>query len=296
MADSRRRFLKTAAWGAAGAARLRGAAKTVPPIRIRDKTVSRLVAGGNPIGGYSYGTSNFTKHMLSYFTVERITGYLLHAEEEGINTFQSHYATNVRDALLAARDAGCKIQWICLTSESTGELKPALALHPLAVSHHGGVTDRFFREGKPDKVHDFVKQVRDAGVLAGISLHNPDNLARIEDSGWENDFYMACFYNLTRTPEDIKATLGQGVLGPVFFESDPERMTRRIREVKKPCLGFKILGAGRLASNASSLDRAFAFAYSSIKPSDGVIVGMFPVFADEIRENADLARKHGAPA
>ena len=42
--------------------------------------------------------------MVKYFTVERTTEFLLHLEEEGIDTFQSSWAPTVRDALRAARE------------------------------------------------------------------------------------------------------------------------------------------------------------------------------------------------
>lgn len=54
-------------------------------------------------------------------------------------------------------------------------------------------------------------------------------------------------------------------------DPDPDRMTRRVREARKPCLGFKVLGAGRMCKNAQMLEKAFEYAYRSIKPVDGVI-------------------------
>lgn len=294
----RRGFLSrmlAAGLGGLGSSLLRGstpAKKILPAIELGGKSVSRLIAGANPIGGWSYGTRKLTQHMLNYFTVERTTKFILHCEQEGITTWQSHYSTQVRDALLAARERGSKIQWIVLTTEREGALKDVLTLHPIAVCHHGGATDSLFRAGQQERIHDFVKTIHDAGILAGVSTHNPDHLLRVEDAGWENEFYMTCFYNLTRTPEEKKKLLAEEILGDLFFASDPQRMVPRIRQVKKPCLAYKILGAGRLCANSSAVERAFAFAYANIKPFDAVIVGMYPVFADEVQEDADFARKY----
>ena len=47
-------------------------------------------------------------------------------------------------------------------------------------------------------MHDYVKAVHDGGVLAGVSAHNPDCIKRVADEGWEVDFFMTCFYFLTR--------------------------------------------------------------------------------------------------
>ncbi len=291
----------------AGGSMLLGSAKSataapedaLPTVQLGKKRVTRLIVGGNPIGGFSYGTAKLTKHMLSYFTVERTTDFLLHCEKQGITTFQCNYSQVVRDALLAARERGSRMQFILLASGfEKGIPKETLALEPIAICHHGGATDTLFQSGKSEVVRDFVKRVHDAGFLAGVSTHNPDHLARVEDSAWENDFYMTCFYHLTRTPEELQRIvteqLVEQTLGEVlFFAKDPERMTKRIREVKKPCLGFKILAAGRLCKKPEALEQAFAIAYKSIKPIDAVIVGMYPVFSDEVAEDVSLSRKYG---
>ena len=64
-------------------------------------------------------------------------------------------------------------------------------------------------------------------------------------------------------------------------------MTAVVRQVKQPCLAFKILAAGRMGSGQEKVRNAFRFAYENIKPIDGVIVGMFPQYFDEV--NADVA-------
>ena len=54
------------------------------------------------------------------------------------------------------------------------------ATAPIAVVHHGGVTDALFRAGQAQRVRDFVKRVKDHGLLAGVSSHCPDHVRRIE--------------------------------------------------------------------------------------------------------------------
>jgi hypothetical protein len=290
----RRTFL-----GGVAAAGLRPAsppAATLPVIRLGDKRVTRLIAGGNPIGGYAYAPPKLSRHMQSHFTVEQTARFLLDCERQGIDTFQSNLSPTVRDALRLARDQGSKIQFILLDAGyEKGIPGEVLSLGPIAISHHGGVTDRLFRSGQHALVRDFVKRVHDAGMLAGVSMHNPDHLAWIEDVSWENDFYMACFYNLTRTRDELSKIVSEDMVDDMlFFTKDPERMTKRIREAKKPCLGFKILAAGRYCRNSERLERAFRYAFENIKPTDGVIVGMYPVFSDEAKEDADLVRNLGA--
>ena len=145
-----------------------------------------------------------------------------------------------------------------------------------------------------DKIHDFLKAVHDAGLMAGISMHNPAVLDFVENKGWDVDFYMTCMYRRNRLPEEQRAEFGEAVVGEPYFEKDPERMCKLIRQTKKTCFAFKILAAGRNIKSKAAIEQAFKFVFDNIKPQDGVIVGMFPRFKDEIAENAALVRRYGA--
>ena len=145
-------------------------------------------------------------------------------------------------------------------------------------------------------MHDYVKAAHDQGVLAGVSAHNPDCIQQIADEGWEVDFFMGCFYFLTRKTFQLAQRQNARRRRPWRSSirsgaHDPLAMTRVIRQVKQPCLGFKILGAGRLCANQDTVRQAFRFAFENIKPTDGVIVGMYPRFFDEITANVQFMRR-----
>jgi len=220
----------------------------------------------------------------------------MHAEEEGITTFESHYAPNVGAALNEARDRGSKMQWICLSHAGEEAMfKDILALKPIGIAHHGNRTDDYFHAGNRQIVLDYVKKIHDAGIFAGVSSHCPKHIAIIEDSGWENDFYMTCLYYLTRTPDELKLAYGDKLVNEreePFVKGDPERMTAVIRSVRKPCLAFKLLAAGRNCMNPQQIEERFKWTYENIKPIDAAIVGMYPVLNDEVRINADHCRKY----
>ena len=313
---NRRRFLQqicAGAMAAAGAqvamrqaysAQGEGATPTtapaaLPTIKIGSYQLTRLIVGSNPVEGYSHSTLALSQHMREYFTLERTVEFASRCEQLGINTWQSGHGPSdkVLKALKILRERGSKIHWLCLAWEGRGlkSISEIMTHKPIAIVHHGGVTDSLFHTGKGEKVHDFVKKVHDAGVMAGVSTHNPANVAYIEEKGWENDFFMGCFYQLTRPEEEIRAKLGTVPLGEPFLESDREEMTAAIRKAKRPCLGFKILGAGRLCSSTSEVESAFQYAFAHIKSTDGIIVGMYPRFADEIAANVQLALKYGRP-
>jgi hypothetical protein len=109
--------------------------------------------------------------------------------------------------------------------------------------------------------------------------------------GWDLDYYMTCLYRVTRTPEELRAQFGEAPLGEPFFEKDPERMCKMIRQTKRPCLAFKLMGAGRNTRSTQTVESAFRFAFQNIKPTDAAIVGMYPRWKDEPAENAELVRR-----
>jgi hypothetical protein len=126
-----------------------------------------------------------------------------------------------------------------------------------------------------------------------MSTHNPDNVRRVEEENWDIDLYMTCCYQVTRTPEEIRRIAGEIPLpaSEVYLEGDPERMFRVVQQTKKTCLAFKVLAAGRRIGSPAQIDQAFRFAFSSIKPQDCLIVGMYPRYSDEVRDNCDRIRR-----
>jgi hypothetical protein len=271
------------------------AAEPLPTIQLGPHRISRLIAGSNPILGYSYLGAHTDQHMREYFTVERTAEFLLQCEREGITAHQISTPDRRAEGLRAARDRGLKMPFICLHSERA-KIKEAVELvQPIAMVHHGGVTDRFFAEGKPERVRDYVKAAHDCGVLAGVSAHNPDCIKRVADEGWEVDLFMTCFYFVTRKTFDPNAAAPTLDVAYPFYKDDPLAMTQVIRQVKQPCLAFKILAAGRRCASQPAVREAFQFAFAQIKPSDAVIVGMYPRFFDEVRANAQYVREFGRP-
>jgi hypothetical protein len=215
---------------------------------------------------------------------------LLKCEQEGITAHQSSSRTDYMK-MLHERGSGMKVFTLI---SSRDEIDSTIEnVSPFALAHHGGVTDKLFAEGRSDVVHDFVKAVKDRGLLAGVSAHNPDVIKKIADDGWDVDFFMTCFYFLTRKIDRPEMLPDLPVGHYHFLRSDPDVMTSVIRQVKQPCLGFKILGAGRRCAGQEEVRDAFRYAFENIKPTDGIIVGMFPWYFDEISANAQFTSVFG---
>lgn len=305
--QSRREFIQATAAIAAGLISaplpVTECGAAMPTIALGPHRVTRLIAGNNPMYGYSHFNRLLDRLMLEYFTDERKVEFLLNCQKAGINTWQTAYNENLFRRL---RAAGSTMNWLWLTdlgdrSSSAGALNVVSQCRslpgpdrPVGMVHHGETTDVFWREGKFERILTFINAVHDLGLLAGISTHNPRVVEAVEEKGWCNDFFMTCFYCESRRPEEFEKEIGVIPVGETYLSSDPPRMCAMIRQTRKPCLGFKILAAGRRCGSPEDVRRAFEFAFQNIKPSDGVIVGMYPRYTDQISENAHLVREFAA--
>ena len=272
-------------------------AKPLPSLQLGEHRVSRLVAGANPLSGYSYQGNHASNCMKEYFTLEKRVEYLQRCEQLGITT---HQFSTYKDCeyIQVAKDRGVKMNFWALHGDIATIPDAIKSVGPIGLAHHGGATDTLFAQGKHQQVHDFVKAVHDNGILAGVSAHNPDCIKRVADEGWDVDFFMTCFYFITRERvpgevEKMPPICTMDMTHYTWYQDDPARMTEVVRQVKQPCFGFKILAAGRACLNERRVREAFKIAFSSIKPIDGVIVGMFPRYVDEIQFDVDAAHRYG---
>lgn len=270
----------------------------MPTLKLGKFTVSRLIIGANPFHGYSHFNRILSNHMTEWADRDRVCEILARCERLGINTWQfSHHERGMGD-LERYRERGGTIQWILLSHREL-EDDPALVrqvakLGPIGIVHHGGSAERKRRAGRTGEIRDFLKRVRDAGVMAGLSTHDPAFLEQAEEENWEADFYMTSLYYLTRTPEEFRKILGTRPIGEIYLPEDPPRMCQAIRNTKKTCLAYKVLAAGRLIDSPKQIDEAFEFTLRNIKPNDGMIVGMYPRFSDQIAENVERVKRISA--
>ncbi len=266
----------------------------LPQMPFGKYSLSRLICGANPFNAGSHLSMFVNQDMRRYYSVEQVLKTLRRCEEVGVNCWQSaggNFAWYRR-----YREEGGRMHYITLGETIYGGTPPLNELAKggcIAVAHHGEATDQFFKKGEFEKVGDYLKQVRDAGMMGGISTHMPAVIDAAEAKGWPVDFYMACVYERHRSAEDLKKLLGHVPIpvGEVYLESDPPRMYQAIRQTRRPCLAFKILAAGRLSDRQEWVEEAFKSAYAGIKATDGVIVGIFDKYADQAAACAELTRR-----
>ena len=110
----------------------------------------------------------------------------------------------------------------------------------------------------------------------------PEVLEYAEEHNWGADFYMASVYNLSLDSDRVSSAItGKPNEGERFEESDIPVMYEMIRKTPKPCLAFKILGAGRRCTTQEEVRSAFHEAFANIKATDCVVVGMYPKNEDQ---------------
>ncbi len=126
---------------------------------------------------------------------------------------------------------------------------------------------------------------------AGIGTHIPGVIEYIEDKGWDVDFYMGCFYNLARQYKSAPATDQNAYAKDQFPKEDPDCMTEVIRQVEKPCIGFKIMAASRNCDTPLDVKNAFQYAFDRIKDIDMVDVGMLQKYKNQVAENSKFVRE-----
>ena len=267
----------------------------LPTIDFCGHKLTRLICGGNPQSGYSHFSAEMNWEMVCYYTMPNIQKLLKDCWANGINTVQTRGDRLQMRAYLEHCLGGGQMKWIAQTASGFSDINANIAeiarYKPIAIYHHGTHTDNSWHSGKIDAVRDFLKTIHDLGLPAGIGTHIPEVIQYAEEKGWETDFYMACFYNLARGYKTAPAAQQGAYAAERFPAEDPPRMTAVLRAVRKPCLGFKLMAASRNCTTPESTRRAFQFAFDNIKPSDAVVVGMFPKHKDQPAENAGFVRE-----
>ncbi len=299
--NGRRDFLKAAGAASLGLAAARESWATaaapenakLPQVPFGKYHLSRLICGSNPFNGGSHLSFFVNEQMRDYYTPEQILATLRRCQEVGINCWQVSGLVNL-DLYRRFVDEGGRMHAISL-GQNPNDLPKLAEGGCIGVAHHGEVTDRLFKAGRLDEIHDFLKRVRDTGMLVGVSTHMPDVVDAVESKGWDLDYYMTCVYERHRSEADLKNLLGHVPLpvNEVYLKEDPPRMFQAIRNTRRPCLAFKILAAGRLSDRKPWVEQAFRDTFAAIKPSDAVIIGIYDRYSDQPGEDAALVRKYG---
>ena len=254
----------------------------LPTVNFCGLQVTRLIIGANPFGGYSHQNPQRNQEMRAYYDVPRIKETWQRAEVAGINTMITNNETpHVLQAVREYLSEGGTLQWIaqinCRTKPQMSEaIDEAVDIGCKALYFHGALVDQAYVDQDAETIRAWHGHARSRGVPAGVAGHAP------EAHLWVNsldvvDFHAVCFYNC--------GSLHTGK-GDKFYLGDITAAVDAIRRIRKPCIGYKIMGAGRIDAQM-----AFEYAFQEIKPTDVVNVGMHRGDKDDmVEENVVLVR------
>jgi len=297
--SSRREFLKRlgvlpvavmAAEQIAIGSSVQSAEANLPVINFGKYSLSRLICGANPFNGGSHLSVFVNRAMREYYTAEQILKTLRRCQQVGINCWQASGGNHKLYRRFI--EEGGRMHYLSLGS-NPADIEELAKAGTIGIAHHGEVTDRLFKAGQLDTIHDYLKRVRDAGLMVGLSTHMPDVIEAVEAKNWDVDFYMACVYERHRSAAELEKLLGQAPIpvGEVYLPQDPPRMFKVMQQTRRPCLAFKILAAGRLSDREAWVEQAFRETFQSIKPTDAVIVGIYDRYSDQPAENAEYTHR-----
>ncbi len=262
--------------------------KGMPTGKIGKLTISRIICGGNLIGGIAHSRDlNYVSSLINnYFTDEKIIETLEICEENGINTIVTgHGSAGLLKKYWDER--GGQIQWITQcwaeTNDLTGYVKTAIDNGAVGAFVQGGVADNFVRTGHVDLLGKVIEFIKQNGLIAGIGGHNLRTPMACEKAGIEADFYMKTHHSTnywsTRRPDQNLDVIDNWSVDN-YWDKEPEKTVEFMKAVKKPWIAYKVLAAGAIHPRDG-------FKYAFENGADFLCVGMFDF---QIIEDVLIAR------
>ncbi len=290
----------------------------MPTVRFGKYDVSRLIIGSNIVGGLSHLSQMIDVEIHAWNTPEHLMENFKHCEDLGVNCMEDgarhippyNQKYNGKMLFTTRNSAGLD------ESIRAGRGAKEIAKSGCIAIHHGGAgetgTDAWWRKGKLDRVREWCKSVRDAGVLVAVTSHRPEVFDIIESQGWDVDYYMTCLYKYGRTHEEWEQAFASNPgMAPAelyhsregssehyggetaFVRGDPAEMLKIVQQTRKPCMVYKILASGRLCETAQFVEAAFRDTFAKIKATDAVVVGMWDKHLDQYAINKEYVIKYG---
>jgi hypothetical protein len=250
--------------------------KGLPAGRIGKVKISRIICGGNLIGGFAHSrdliyVAPLLKH---YFTDEKIIETLEICEDNGINTIIT--APGSAELLKKYRgERGGQIQWIAQctaqTDDLTGDVKKAIDAGAVGAFLIGNVGDLWARNDRMDLIGKVVDFIKDNGIIAGVGGHNLETPMACEKAGLNTDFYMKTHHSTgywsRRQPGQNKDVI-DNYAADNYWDKDPGKTVKFMKTMKKPWIAYKVLAAGAIHPRDG-------FKYAFENGADFLCVGMF---------------------
>ncbi len=260
---------------------------SLPCGKIGGVSISRLLIGGNLIGGWAHSRDLMyaSKLFTSYNTEAKIFETLELAQACGINTIQID--PSAWDVVLKYnRNRTTKIQTMpCISffedkTKMNDEIKLRIDQGATMLYSHGGRTDSHMMSGgKIDVIGQMLDLIKAQGALAGVGSHSLNAPVACEQNKLNVDFYVKTFHTdryWSATPKDRRKEYDwmemhsddHDANNDNMWCNNPEETAAFMATVEKPWVAFKVMAAGAIPPR-------MAFPHAYRHGADFIIAGMF---------------------
>jgi uncharacterized membrane protein YphA (DoxX/SURF4 family) len=254
---------------------------------IGDLEISRVILGGNLMGGWAHARDLIyvSKLIKSYHTDEKVYTTFRLAEECGINTFLTNpVLCRVINGYWRQGLGNIKFISDCGGANLIEGAKTSIDNGASACYIHGGFADSYVREGRIDKIQEALEFIRQNGLPAGIGAHELNTVKACVDFGLEPDFWMKTLHlkSYLNVPHELDKTIitkNEEVMYKNVFCNGPDETIAYMESLKQPWIAFKILAAG-------SIEPEVGFKHAFESGADFICVGMYDF---QVVDNANIA-------
>lgn len=258
----------------------------LPKGKLCNTEMSRLIMGGNLIGGWAHARDLLYAGPLfkAYNTEKKIFETLMLCEQAGIDTINIGFptmATMVKYKKLTGSKMKVIVQ-VAVQEKSNDifeNVKKAIDNGMDVIQMQGNQCDWFVRDNKLDLIDKLLNKIRSEGYIAGLGAHTIDSFLVCEENGIIPDYYMKTMHHdnywsahprENRKPFEVDGARSSdhNMFHDNCFCPFPDRTVEFVNRMKVPVVGFKVLAAG-----AISPKDGFKWAFEN--GADFICVGMF---------------------
>ena len=249
----------------------------VPRSRIGKLEVSRVIMGGNLIGGWAHARDLLYVSQLvkTYHTDRKVFETLRLAEQCGINTFLTNpQLARVINAYW--RREGGKIQFVSdcgYKDDVLAGVKLSVDVGATACYVHGGIADNLAKAGKVEVIGRALDLIRQNGLPAGIGAHQLETVQACVAAGLSPDFWVKTLHHCDYW------SARKDVQNDNIWCVNPEETVAYMSALPQPWIAYKVLAAGAIHPSEG-------FKYAFRNGADFICVGMYDF---QIVEDVNIA-------
>ena len=267
-------------------ASLSGLKGELPKGKVGNQELSRLIMGGNLIGGWAHARDLIyaSELFVAYNTEKKIFETLMLCEQAGINCINIGFPT-IATMVKYKKITGSKIKVITQVgiSEKSDDIyenvTTAIDNGMDIIQLQGNWCDWLVRDNRLEVIAGLMDRIRSNGIVAGMGAHTIDSFIICEENGIIPDYYMKTMHHDNywsahpreyRQPFEVDGKLHKdhNMFHDNCFCPFPDRTVEFVNRAQVPVMGFKVLAAG-------AIHPSDGFKWAFENGADFICVGMF---------------------